>query len=429
MPLRTRTQGSLVNDKTKYTTTTFAGASSVSYLDVGSILGIGKFQRTTDVATSGYASRVARGQIINNPFRSIIEEQTYSWPGHRIRTNSGSGSTIKYRDYEHFYADLSGFFGSQWGNLDSLGDALREACTEAASKVDSTDVDGTVEAAEGRQTIDLFDRRAWNLREQIRKEITYARKRGAVWPVTVPVSVMANNWLRYRYGLAPFLALLNDTIVTGTAIRTRRRTARGTGATSSDWVETTPGGGYYHPSSVWTITGSAEASVRAGILYEYRNFSDKYGFSLDKIPRAFWELAPYSFVVDWFTNAGEFLGSLTPKLAVRRLATWHGYEATISRTLTVSVGPVRSGFSVELDCSSGSSNHVTTVRHRSPGLLAPILRVRENAMSDVLNSRRVVDAFALTSQMFFKLLGRVDANRRLTNRVIRTERRLRRRYR
>lgn len=407
MTQRTRTKGSIVNNYTSYTTTTFSGSVVEDpYVNVGSILGVGEFQTTTDVVTPKFKSLISRGKIVNNPFKTVIEQQSYSWSGHVIKTNSGSGSTIKSREYGHFYHDLQGFPGSQWGHLDSLDGALRAACTEAAAGVDSTSVDGATEAAEGRQTMQMFNLHNLNLRRQIQKEIRYAERRGYRFPVSVPTSVMANNWLFYRYGLSPFFSLLNDTMVVGSAIRTRRRTSRGSDSTSHNWEEVTPGGGYYHPSSEWVVTGSAYASTRAGILYEYVNFTNKYGFTLAGMTQAAWNVVPYSFVADWITNAGDWIGAVTPRIGIKRLATWHGYEAHIIRTLTCRLGPVRSGFSVTKDCSGGQSTHTTIVRSRTPGLLAPVLRVRENAFMEVATSVRMYDALALTAQQFLKLMRR-----------------------
>jgi hypothetical protein len=401
---RTRTQGTISTDELTYTTKTFSGSEVVTKPAVGSILDRGRSQTTTDVVTANYKALVSRGRVINNPFRSITVDVGHSWPGHQIQTNSGSGSTIKLRTWSHYYNDIYGFPGSPWGHAEGLGDALRDACTEAAARVDRSDVDGLVEAGEARETMDLFNRQSWSLRRQVEKELKYARKRGWKFPVNVPIAVMSNNWLRYRYGIAPLLGLLNDTLVTGTRVRARRQTARGSASVHSTWEEQYPGGGYYHPSSMWTVRGSITTSVRAGILYEYERWSNKYGFTPDKIPEAAWNLAPWTFVADWVWNTGEFISALTPRMNVARLATWHGYESIINRVLTVEVGPVKSGFTVTQDCSGGYSSHTHTARIRRPGLLAPHWHAKEGALREIITSEKIVDAFALTSQLLFQLM-------------------------
>jgi len=404
MTLRIRTQGSHTTLTETYTTTTFSGTVVVAQKNVGDLLRSGGVQTTTDVVTPKFASRVARGQIINHPFQSVLDEYSYSWSGHKVQTNSGSGSTIRYREWSHLYDDNVSRYESPYGNLPELPLALREACTEALAKVDETDVDGIVEGLEGKQTMQLFDRQTYNLNQQLDKEIRYAEKRGKYHFARVPVAVMANNWLLYRYGISPALALINETLVKGTSVRTRRRTSRGSNSTSASWDKTYPGSGSIHPNSVWTVRASAEASARAGVLYEYRNFTNKYGFSLEKLPRAFWEATTLSFVLDWFANTGEFISALTPRYSTHTLASWHGYEAKISQTQTVSLGNVASGYSVLRSCEGGYSNSLVTVRKRTPGLLSPVWRIREGAMRQVISDRRLIDAFALTSQKFLKLM-------------------------
>jgi hypothetical protein len=401
-----------------YTTTKFNGSVTVQDLGQSSFLSVGEQKVTTDVVTPKFHTRVARGEIINNPFLSVTDRGLHTWTGHGIATNSGSGSTIKDRDYSHFYNTLNHFPGSPWGKLEEMDTVMREVCTSAAANVDSDDVDGWVETGEGRETIKLFDRDNYRLRTKLEQQYRFLRKKGYALPtdkrtrmllnasaaVVAASSEMANAWLMYRYGIAPGIRLLNDTLVKGTSIRTRRRTARASQVVQNDWVENFPGGGYYHPDAVVTVYGNASAAVRAGILYEYRSFSNKYGFNLDDLPEGFWNICPWTFVVDWFVNAGDFIGALTPKLHTVRLATWRGYHAEITRTATISPGPVRAGYTVTKDCSGGTSVHIKTVKRRVPGILSPKLLARESGIREVLRSPKVGDALALSFQLLKRVL-------------------------
>jgi hypothetical protein len=272
----------------------------------------------------------------------------------------------------------------------------------------TTTVDGTVEAGEARETMRLFDVQSYNLRRHVEKEMKYARKKGYKFPANVPASVMANNWLLYRYGITPFIRSMNDIFVVGTRIRTRRETSRGGTSFQEERENSFPTGGTYHPSAEATIKTVITASYRAGVLYEYRDFGNKYGFSLENIPGTAWELTPLSFVLDWFWNTNDFIRALTPRVRTFRLATWHGYEITHDSTFHIDVGPVASGYTVVQDCSTGVSRRVVTTRRRTPGLLSPSLRPRESAFREVLTSKRIVDAFALTTQLVLTCSGEHD---------------------
>jgi len=282
-----------------------------------------------------------------------------------------------------------------------------EASTEAAAAVENTTVEGTSEAAEGRQTIELFDLRQYNLRRQILREIRYAEKRGAKFPVSVPAAVLSHNWLFYRYGLSPAIQLLMDTLIVGSRIRTRREVSRGfasTGGADSVVYPTVIGG--FHDAQ-HTVSKTWQSSVRAGILYEFwGSFGNKYGVTLGRLPGAVWEVTPWSFVADWFTNTGVFINALVPRVQTVRRATWLGFETEIFYSSLTSLSALKgTGYSVTKQ-QSGAFVHKIVGRKRVPTILAPSWYIRENAMSEVINSVRVVDAFALTTQLLTKLMRR-----------------------
>lgn len=403
MPIRTRTEGGFDTSQDKYTTVTFAGVSSTSNLG-REVTKVGSSKTTTDVVTPNFRSRVARGEIINNPFESWKEEWVNSFTPHIIRRNSGSGSQIKSWTWDKGYNQPNR--RNDW--FCDIAQAQAEASTEAAAKVGETSVDGTVEAGEARETMKMFSLRNWNLREHIEKERKYAARRGYQFiENNVPLAIATSNWLKYRYGIIPLLALLNDTIVVGSRIRTRRETSRGFSSVAGDPVTVeTPFSGAFH-DGVGTSTKTWSSSVRAGILYEYKDFGNKYGFSLGAIPRAAWELTTLSFVMDWFANTGEFISALTPRYSIVRRATWLGYETEVVYSYYNSIGPLKtSGYTLDAT-GSGSATQRLTGRKRVPFIVAPTWYVRENALREIVTSKRIVDAFALTFQRFRGLMGAV----------------------
>jgi len=399
MTFRTRSQGSFSSGEWTYRLSTNSGASYSTSTYTSNSVQEGEVQTTTDVVTPNFASRIARGEIINNPFRTVIERRSNDLTSHEIRNTSGTYRAVWSKGYG-MYSDLPDAFRD-------ISNQQKEVSTEVAARVASTSVDGVTEVGEARETMRLFSLHDWNLKEHLRKEIRYAERKGYKFPRAIaPTNVLLSNWLKYRYGIMPFVRLLNDTLVVGSRIRTRRETARAGTATGSREVFTSPiTYGSFHNS--WFVrTCDWEASVRAGILYEYRDFGNKYGFSLSNVPAAIWELTPWSFVVDWFANTGDFIRALTPKLQVRQLATWLGYQQKLNFGYERFLGPIKpAGYSVYKP-QSGTWQYQIETRRRVPMILSPSLYIRENALSEIATSQRIVDAFALTSQLFYKLMSR-----------------------
>lgn len=403
MSARSRTEGSFTNDD-KYTTVTASGTSTTSQQNRATCK-VGRFKTTMDVVTPNFHTRVARGEVINNPFHSWEEQIVNSYSPHVISNPAATGSQIKTWTWEKGYGAQNSLRNDVFCDIAA---AQAEASTEAAAKVGETSVDGNVEAGEAKETMRMFSARDWNLREQIRKELRYAEKRGAKWPQRgqAAAAVMSSNWLKYRYGIVPLLSLLNDTIVVGSRIRTRRETSRGFATVVGDPVTVTNSyttGAFHNVTQTSTKTWSS--SVRAGILYEYKDFGNKYGFSLGAIPRAAWELTTLSFVLDWFANTGEFIGALTPRFNIVRRATWLGYETQIVYSYENSLGPLKPAGYVVTTGGSGVATQRYIGRRRVPFILGPSWYIRENALREVVTSKRIVDAFALTTQMFIKLMS------------------------
>jgi hypothetical protein len=59
-----------------------------------------------------------------------------------------------------------------------------------------------------------------------------------------------------------------------------------------------------------------------------------------------WELTGFSFIFDWFANFGSTLGSWTPNLGIKGLASWTTVEYTCvqkNNLATIANGPVFDG--------------------------------------------------------------------------------------
>lgn len=391
MTLRVRTEGALSDgaDWYFYKGTKY-NLSNKLHLQVG------ETKRTTDVVTPRFRSRVERGEIINNYFESWRVQKSQSLIGPAFYQTSTPANTW---DYAHSYWSVPGSYSTQWGV--DFAESLWEACTEARARVATPDLDGLVEAGEARETMELFRKRTWNLADQLQRERRYATKRG-YGNVVAAGRLFRDNWLKYRYGIMPFVRLMHDAIVVGPRIRTRRETARGSGpvVVGSEIISNVTSADS-NVSETWTVTKTWSVSTRAGILYEYDNFRNKWGFSLADVPAAMWELTPWSFVVDWFANTGDFIRALTPKLGTSELAAWHGFHSEVRLTATRTAFSIGSGKTLTRS-PSGACLTLIEGKLRRPNCPAPKLYVRNDAVRSIATSQRVIDAFALASQLLFR---------------------------
>jgi hypothetical protein len=390
MGFRHRTRGEIVQDYRHYTETAFNGNVITSTTSPFTSLLSGEFETMTDVITPRWRQKSSSGAIVNNPMSKNKLSYSHSFPGFHHRRKTGSGNTI--RDYvgDGPYNDCD----INPGTPTMATSALRaEAGTQAAAGVDKPVIEGLVEAAEWHKTMDLLKVRS----DKLSRAARYILSKSA----SKRFGVISGGWLKYRYGIMPIIhsmdALLQDW---NGRIITTRRTSRGSASNSVSGIGSSSSGGFF-----WDL--SAENSheltveVRAGVLYEQYLRSNRYGFSPSDLPAAAWELVPYSFVADWFINAGDFIRAWTPKAGVRSLATWTTVTTTLVSTQTVSAVFKQSASYDPIQAPTGFRRVQSESISRSPGI-SRALTLKESAVTPVLTSKRVLDSFALA----FNLLRR-----------------------
>lgn len=115
-------------------------------------------------------------------------------------------------------------------------------------------------------------------------------------------------WLEYQYGIMPLVFSVKDILALSKArtfITERRRVS----AEYVDEVPASPPDTYF----ITEMTGSIQASVTCkGRWSAGLAVSDRINFNPFLTA---WELIPYSFVIDWFVNVGDFLASRLSGLA------------------------------------------------------------------------------------------------------------------
>jgi hypothetical protein len=181
----------------------------------------------------------------------------------------------------------------------------------------------------------------------------------------------SNLWLEYRYGISPIVFDMIDTLKAVYAADLRNEltkqdilTSRGRSGEEEDVqiaLSAVAGGLSY----TGTRYASYSYDIRTYVHYRWsapdgilRRLND---FGLFDVPKAIWEICPFSFIADWFIPIGEWLGALTPKIGVEILDVGHSArtDCVAYQTLTGFPSPTVGGRTYTPAAPLGSSDQVT----------------------------------------------------------------------
>lgn len=158
----------------------------------------------------------------------------------------------------------------------------------------------------------LFLKRRRNINTKYNIDITNTYK----WKVGRPSKTKSQKfgstseaWLSLQYGWLP---MMNDIYSAANLIR------NGIANNASPMVKASRDDPFYSKPALYSVydgfvDGTFERGCEVGVRFNIANQTlydlDRYGL-LDPLSLA-WELVPLSFVVDWFTGAGDFIDSWT----------------------------------------------------------------------------------------------------------------------
>jgi hypothetical protein len=121
-----------------------------------------------------------------------------------------------------------------------------------------------------------------------------------------------------------------------------------------------------------------EYSVRAGVLSKW-TASLGNNLGLSEIPESVWEIIPYSFIIDWFCNVGDYVSSWSPNIGATTLASWVVMKETKIQKTTVGTPVITKttgtiGRTIdEVASATGSIYQLTEVTTREPYTSRPIM--------------------------------------------------------
>lgn len=363
---------------------------------------IGTYRKMTDFVTPGFHKRRAQGEVFFNPMHStvITFEAATGTSGHN-RANTQSCVGYPYPHYsEWYFTNAHQVLFSNYYNSSSLfisgpltgserqnvEDEARTSCLANRGRGDSNLYESIAEAHRilGAFTT-VFESMAQWLRSN-RSIVTRAQD-------------SANGYLAFRYGIQPFISDLESILHGAQQIRgLKRKTYRGSASLTGSSVNTSD---YVSIASMQyvkhTITMTEIYTVRAMSLDEfYATLFDNLNLQIKGLIGLPWELMSYSFVIDWFTNVGDFIYSVIPSVGATQLGSCFVSESNLTLIDTAHSAIPVTGQSIVVPFS-GTKKIVQVTKHRIPDIGAPALVIRNDFRFDTL--RRAIDACALAVQL------------------------------
>jgi hypothetical protein len=204
--------------------------------------------------------------------------------------------------------------------------------------------------------------------------------------------VASDTWLAWQYGVRPLISDLKGAVkeyykVRQTQPLIRSYTLRASSDERMGGVQLEPWTSVYNPAAVRSSDLTQKAAIRAHV--EFQDSAQAWDVSAQRLGLTdpillAWELIPYSFVIDWFVNVGEFLEASGTITGLKRV----GIHVT---TTTAEYS--------RIDKGGGSASRQFVVKSRTfwPFLPNASLRIKANP----LTVSHVTSALALIRQVRF----------------------------
>jgi len=184
-----------------------------------------------------------------------------------------------------------------------------------------TSFQGGVFLGEMRESLRMIMSPAKALRQGFNDYLSTAKKRGRTGSRKSKTKMLAETWLEYSFGWVP---LASDIVGAAEAyvkhkekILTNRITRLGNEESTTFHQVNAPGSNFGGVPTVVDKVSTTKTSVmyRVGIRYAGSGASpsistlERFGLVTSQFVPTLWELLPYSFLVDYFTNIGDIIAA------------------------------------------------------------------------------------------------------------------------
>ena len=237
-------------------------------------------------------------------------------------------------------------------------------------------------AAEGREALDMVGKRVLGLRRAYKallrgnfrrflKELSVDPKRKHRSWIRTGADEASGLWLEYWFGWSPTVNDIHNAALSLT-VNPVLNTVSEYG--KSKWKVPLREVLYGNTSRRWLETSSAKGFAKQGADFRLNNpnlfLANRLGV-INPLEVA-WELVPFSFVVDWFTNFGNVLGSFTDLVGVDVIYPYHTVYAEMTlrgKYGRASLGP----FGNRCETLGRSHVHIRGTSLTRPVAVSPLL--------------------------------------------------------
>lgn len=279
------------------------------------------FESIDDIVTPNFKKLSAEGKIINNPYsKQTILKNVNLAPSVLAWTRDLGNGWTRETTYEGLFYDI----GSADSFVSSANDIniqvlIDKAVTSVYANMDASKASILSTVAEIDKTISSICSIFWRVLRIYRsvRRLDLKALKGEISP-----SELKDRYMEARYAIRP-LVIDTQQILSAAMFdrKNDRRTYRSYESDSClDTVshDTTSTEFVFH----WVDSTQRSVSVRAGVLTDISGISALDVWGINHIFEACWEIVPFSFIIDWFTNIGNLIRSWTPEPGINILSSW-----------------------------------------------------------------------------------------------------------